>query len=110
MQVNNRATLNTSQHKLRHKLQHGFLYGVLACSPAYSPALIGAEQPSLAFLEYLGSEESKIDNKWSSPVDLDIEQYLMDKKLIDNDTTKNSTGLNWPAEQPSAHSEDDTHE
>ncbi|VAW66909.1 hypothetical protein MNBD_GAMMA09-3124 [hydrothermal vent metagenome] len=79
--------------------------GLLVCGLIVSLPVLAEEQPSLDFLEYLGSEERKIDDKWSSPVDLDIEQYLTDKKLINNDTSTHK-----PADNASANSEDKTHE
>jgi hypothetical protein len=53
------------------------LCSLLICCPAMLLPANAEEQLSLDFLEYLGSEESKVDEKWSSPVDLDIEQYLI---------------------------------
>jgi len=52
-------------------------YGLLISSLGYGSMLLADELPSLDFLEYLGSEESQVDDRWTSPVDLDIENYLV---------------------------------
>jgi len=50
---------------------------LLISSLGYCSMLLADELPSLDFLEYLGSEESQVDDRWTSPVDLDIENYLV---------------------------------
>jgi len=67
-------------------------YGLLLLA---LPAM-AEELPTLDFLEYLGSEETQVDNEWSSPVDLDIEQYL----------AANQPNANPSDAKPSANSED----
>jgi len=68
------------------------------------------EQPSLAFLEYLGSEERKVDEKWSSPVDMDIERYLAEHTQTTTAPTEKPS-LNSPSlNSPPLNSEDTAHE
>jgi len=56
----------------------GAVFCSLLISGAVYPAILLADElPSLDFLEYLGSEENQVDNRWTSPVDLDIENYLV---------------------------------
>ncbi|HED35015.1 MAG TPA: hypothetical protein ENJ08_12520 [Gammaproteobacteria bacterium] len=62
------------------------LFGLLA----YTLPCIAEELPSLDFLEYLGSEESRVDEQWSSPVDMDIEQYLAENTQTENTPADNT--------------------
>ena len=62
--------------------------------------VMAEELPSLDFLEYLGSEESRVDNEWSSPVDLDIEQYL----------ATNQPNIKKSDVMPSVNSQDKAHD
>jgi len=74
-------------------------YSLLISSAVYSAMLLADELPSLDFLEYLGSEENQIDDRWTSPVDLDIENYLV----------ANQPRPEFRPESPDT-SEDDQHE
>ncbi|VAW59822.1 hypothetical protein MNBD_GAMMA11-103 [hydrothermal vent metagenome] len=75
------------------------LLSLLTYGSIHTP-LVAEERPSQAFLEYLGSEESRVDDKWSSPVDMDIERYL----------AENTQTTAAPAEKPSLNREDNAHE
>jgi len=85
------------------------LFGLLACT---LPS-IAEELPSLDFLEYLGSEESQVDKQWSSPADMDIEQYLAENRQTENrQTEKTQAGNIQPdsSENSGNNSEDNSHE
>lgn len=85
------------------------LFGLLA----YTLPSIAEELPSLDFLEYMGSEESQVDEQWSSPVDMDIEQYLAENRPAENrQTEKTQTGNRQPdiSENSGNNSEDNSHE
>ena len=73
-------------------LPHALLYSLLLAGSTHtSMARAEDEPPSMAFLEYLGSEESQVDNEWTGPVDMDIEQYLVSSNP---ETGKQSSGKN----------------
>ena len=74
-------------------------YSLLTSSAVYPAMLLADELPSLDFLEYLGAEENQVDDRWTSPVDLDIENYLV----------ANQPRPEFRPESPDA-SEDDQHE
>jgi len=69
------------------------LLSLLTYGSIHTP-LVAEERPSQAFLE------SRVDDKWSSPVDMDIERYL----------AENTQTTAAPAEKPSLNREDNAHE
>ncbi len=81
--------------RVNRQLIDTLLYSLLIGSSLSVEATNADEPPSMDFLEYLGTEENLVDNQWTGPVDLDIEQYLV---------------ANSPDAKASENSEDNKHE
>ena len=61
------------------------LFSLPALADNHTPvdhSILAEDAPSMDFLEYLGAEENEIDGELSSPVDLDLEQFLVAKKPV----------------------------